>query len=417
MHFFFLLFCLSPGFVQRVVEIDLPPCWARLIPQHVHIGHYFCQRYQRRKGQVQICSAKHQQLVQGISLIHCLLDATKNLAYASCSLYLQGNSVEPQAKTVAPKHGMQSLGKVPSARRAPQPVNLPSLKSEIGVSGPADSSSSSSPPPPAAAASAAAAPSALSSSSSSSTSGPSGTTGTASGWTGSAADGPQQPTPSQSPAPAPPTAASQAQPVTFLDRKFQQEFPSLDAQPPSAGLGGKQRPSQPQSTAQAAPVEAAGGPGQRQAESPQPHVQYGPGPALRPQTEGSWVQGGRPASQGGPGTSFLLLFISIELQFYHFAPFSRWLGWTGCRCFTSGPGRPATAGCPAPNDRTSTCRPIRHAALHVQRRTGAACWKLSGGWSLSRRRRRRRLRSSRTTTSRRTLSWPVSVGRPVPTRA
>ena len=31
---------------------------------------------------------------------------------------------------------MQSLGKVPSARRAPQPVNLPSLKSESGTSTP-----------------------------------------------------------------------------------------------------------------------------------------------------------------------------------------------------------------------------------------------------------------------------------------
>ena len=44
-------------------------------------------------------------------------------------------------------------------------------------------------------------------------------------------------------------------------------------------------------------------------ESPQP-LQYGPGPSLRPQTEGSWVQGGRgPASHTqpslmGPGQSF-----------------------------------------------------------------------------------------------------------------
>ncbi|EFX84212.1 hypothetical protein DAPPUDRAFT_47148, partial [Daphnia pulex] len=56
----------------------------------------------------------------------------------------KGNSIEPQAKTVAPKHGMQSLGKVPSARRAPQPVNLPSLKSESGVVAPESSNSNSS---------------------------------------------------------------------------------------------------------------------------------------------------------------------------------------------------------------------------------------------------------------------------------
>lgn len=43
---------------------------------------------------------------------------------------LQGESLEPSTqKSAAPrKHGMQSLGKVPSARRPP--ANLPSLKAE-----------------------------------------------------------------------------------------------------------------------------------------------------------------------------------------------------------------------------------------------------------------------------------------------
>lgn len=42
----------------------------------------------------------------------------------------KGESSEPhtQKSTVPRKHGMQSLGKVPSARRPP--ANLPSLKSE-----------------------------------------------------------------------------------------------------------------------------------------------------------------------------------------------------------------------------------------------------------------------------------------------
>lgn len=49
------------------------------------------------------------------------------------SFYPQGESLEPSTqKSAAPrKHGMQSLGKVPSARRPP--ANLPSLKAEISV--------------------------------------------------------------------------------------------------------------------------------------------------------------------------------------------------------------------------------------------------------------------------------------------
>uniref|UniRef100_T1DQZ9 BAT2 N-terminal domain-containing protein n=1 Tax=Anopheles aquasalis TaxID=42839 RepID=T1DQZ9_ANOAQ len=44
----------------------------------------------------------------------------------------RGESLEPstQKSTIPRKHGMQSLGKVPSARRAP--ANLPSLKAEVG---------------------------------------------------------------------------------------------------------------------------------------------------------------------------------------------------------------------------------------------------------------------------------------------
>lgn len=52
-------------------------------------------------------------------------------------LYLQGESLEQhqQKNTLPRKHGMQSLGKVPSARRPP--ANLPSLKSEHSSNDPA----------------------------------------------------------------------------------------------------------------------------------------------------------------------------------------------------------------------------------------------------------------------------------------
>lgn len=53
------------------------------------------------------------------------------------NILIQGESLEPhqQKNTLPRKHGMQSLGKVPSARRPP--ANLPSLKSETSNSDPA----------------------------------------------------------------------------------------------------------------------------------------------------------------------------------------------------------------------------------------------------------------------------------------
>merc|ERR1712227_101404 len=46
----------------------------------------------------------------------------------------QGAANKPTSKNLPPKHGLQSLGKVPTARRAP--VNLPSEKSENGGNDP-----------------------------------------------------------------------------------------------------------------------------------------------------------------------------------------------------------------------------------------------------------------------------------------
>ncbi|XP_013924372.1 PREDICTED: protein PRRC2B-like [Thamnophis sirtalis] len=52
--------------------------------------------------------------------------------YSTLSLFdkYKGKSVETVRSTVIPRHGLQSLGKVASARRMPPPANLPSLKSE-----------------------------------------------------------------------------------------------------------------------------------------------------------------------------------------------------------------------------------------------------------------------------------------------
>ncbi|XP_056668569.1 protein PRRC2B isoform X16 [Monodelphis domestica] len=52
--------------------------------------------------------------------------------YSTLSLFdkYKGKSVEAIRSTVIPRHGLQSLGKVATARRMPPPANLPSLKSE-----------------------------------------------------------------------------------------------------------------------------------------------------------------------------------------------------------------------------------------------------------------------------------------------
>uniref|UniRef100_A0A8B9XCD1 Proline rich coiled-coil 2B n=1 Tax=Bos mutus grunniens TaxID=30521 RepID=A0A8B9XCD1_BOSMU len=52
--------------------------------------------------------------------------------YSTLSLFdkYKGKSVDSVRSSVIPRHGLQSLGKVATARRMPPPANLPSLKSE-----------------------------------------------------------------------------------------------------------------------------------------------------------------------------------------------------------------------------------------------------------------------------------------------
>merc|ERR1712062_812889 len=53
---------------------------------------------------------------------------TKKFQSLNINTLYQGSALKPTNKSIPQKHGLQSLGKVPTARRAP--ANLPSLKSE-----------------------------------------------------------------------------------------------------------------------------------------------------------------------------------------------------------------------------------------------------------------------------------------------
>ncbi|XP_011644345.1 protein PRRC2C isoform X1 [Pogonomyrmex barbatus] len=272
----------------------------------------------------------------------------------------RGESLEPhqQKNTLPRKHGMQSLGKVPSARRPP--ANLPSLKSETSSSDPAvslvpsggsgwattkDSTSSITTTTTTVATSL------------DNTTTVSSTAQCAAGTTVSTSLHSLLPTQQN---------ASQA---SFLDQannksswsaimsrsgdgtpivaavvgyaglvggakggrgalglsflahqspQFQHEFPSLSGQP-SASVSTQSQTQQSSTTSNAISVavhhsllqqqpyshnHSGGIPGNQQQSNRELNAQYGPGPSLRPQTEGSWIQGGsRTASGAVPVTS------------------------------------------------------------------------------------------------------------------
>uniref|UniRef100_A0A0A9ZFT9 Protein PRRC2A n=1 Tax=Lygus hesperus TaxID=30085 RepID=A0A0A9ZFT9_LYGHE len=223
----------------------------------------------------------------------------------------RGESSEPhQQKSTKPRnHGMQPLGKVPSARRPP--ANLPSLKSEhsgndpsvslvpSGGTGWGSKPGETGPSPASQPTSQATTPTPVS------------TVTQTHGSSAPAAAGigmPAAPTniaPPQTPVAQPPpmmkpiignTSSGDKtwSSVTCGDSgpsflahqspQFQQEFPSLSGE----GAG------------QAPPGGVAGGGGGK-GPGGGADIQYGPGPSLRPQTEGSWIGGGGARAGGSSG--------------------------------------------------------------------------------------------------------------------
>ncbi|KAL0122312.1 hypothetical protein PUN28_007210 [Cardiocondyla obscurior] len=272
------------------------------------------------------------------------------------SLY-RGESLEPhqQKNTLPRKHGMQSLGKVPSARRPP--ANLPSLKSETSSSDPAvslvpsggsgwattkDSTSSTTTTTTTVATSL------------DNTTTVSSTAQCSAGTTVSTSLHsllPTQQNVSQAPFLDQTNNKSSwsaimsrsgdvvgyaglvggakggrgALGLSFLAHQspqFQHEFPSLSGQP-SASVSTQSQTQQSSTTSNAISVavhhsllqqqpyshnHSGGTPGNQQPSNRELNAQYGPGPSLRPQTEGSWIQGGSrtasgtvPVTSAGPG--------------------------------------------------------------------------------------------------------------------
>ncbi|CAL1675422.1 unnamed protein product [Lasius platythorax] len=184
----------------------------------------------------------------------------------------RGESLEPhqQKNTLPRKHGMQSLGKVPSARRPP--ANLPSLKSETSSSDPAVSLV------------------------------PSG----GSGWA-TTKDSTSSTTTTTTVATSPDnttTVSSTAQCTagTTVSTSLHSLLPGQQNVSQSPFLD--QTNNKSSWSAIMSRSGDGGTPGNQQQSNRELNAQYGPGPSLRPQTEGSWIQGGsRTASGAAPATS------------------------------------------------------------------------------------------------------------------
>ncbi|XP_018302966.1 protein PRRC2C isoform X3 [Mycetomoellerius zeteki] len=265
----------------------------------------------------------------------------------------RGESLEPhqQKNTLPRKHGMQSLGKVPSARRPP--ANLPSLKSETSSSDPAVSlvpSGGSGWATTKESTSSTTTTTTTVATSLDNTTTVSSTAQCAAGTTVSTSLHsllPTQQNASQAPFLDQTNNKSSwsaimsrsgdvvgyaglvggakggrgALGLSFLAHQspqFQHEFPSLSGQP-SASVSTQSQTQQSSTTSNAISVavhhsllqqqpyshnHSGGVPGNQQPSNRELNAQYGPGPSLRPQTEGSWIQGGsRTASGAVPVTS------------------------------------------------------------------------------------------------------------------
>ncbi|XP_020288922.1 protein PRRC2C-like isoform X4 [Pseudomyrmex gracilis] len=264
----------------------------------------------------------------------------------------RGESLEPhqQKNTLPRKHGMQSLGKVPSARRPP--ANLPSLKSETSSSDPAVSLV------PSGGSGWATTKDSTSSTTTTTTVATSLDNTTTVSSTAQCTTGTTVSTSLQSLLPGQQNVSQ----TPFLDQtsnksswsaimsrsgdavvgyaglvggakggrgalglsflahqspQFQHEFPSLSGQP-SVSVSTQSQTQQSSTTSNAISVavhqsllqqqpyshnHSGGAPGNQQQSNRELNAQYGPGPSLRPQTEGSWIQGGsRTASGAAPTT-------------------------------------------------------------------------------------------------------------------
>ncbi|XP_046404098.1 LOW QUALITY PROTEIN: uncharacterized protein LOC124169510 [Ischnura elegans] len=206
------------------------------------------------------------------------------------SLY-RGESLEPAQKTILRKHGMQSLGRVPCARRAP--ANLPSLKAETSGADPPVSlvpsggtGWGSKPPGEGTAPSATPA--------STQVPGPAAVAALLPPATLPLTSSTTQPT-SQTPIPQ----SRQPQPVTGPVGGAATEFPQLSGSPGTDGVANS-------ATSAGNSVSGATPTGPKSGTVTGVDVQYGPGPSLRPQSMVGDGLGARGAGLGalptGPST-------------------------------------------------------------------------------------------------------------------
>ncbi|XP_065337387.1 protein PRRC2A isoform X3 [Cloeon dipterum] len=216
-----------------------------------------------------------------------------------------GESAEPQQKTLPRKHGMQSLGKVPSARRPP--ANLPSLKSEHSGQEPPVSLVPSGGAGWGAKGESEEAPAAAAAAGTASTAAPPASSATNPLCT-SVSGAPTPSAPSLPPnQPAAAAAAAAAASLVASAAKSGAGGPQekLWSSLMSGGSGASSVDGGPSFLAHQNPMFQQEFPSlstdQQAAKSTAQDVQYGPGPSLRPQTEGSWIQGGMARSAPVPG--------------------------------------------------------------------------------------------------------------------
>lgn len=203
-------------------------------------------------------------------------EKSKKFQSLNINTVFQGSVSKPTTRSAPQKHGLQSLGKIPTARRAP--ANLPSLKAENFGNDPNVCL----------------------------------VPGNGSGWVGKEENAPikkdnneKKIAETKSPAPSGFDLAKSWQVVperpkpqsSFLSQRsplFGQEFPSLgkDGVPNKklSDSGSINQPQQQQNSATNG--NNNNNPPANTAAAAANDIRYGPGPNLRPQTSGNWMHGG-----------------------------------------------------------------------------------------------------------------------------